>query len=305
MKNINLNLLVTLQVLLEECHVSRTATKLHLTQSAVSRQLTQLRDIFGDPLLVRDGNQLLKTPKAEQLKVRVDAMLSDCQSILQLDTFDPQTWHDRVVLSSSDYVAQYILPDVVESLRHHAPHVSVEYQLWQQDFYHQLGQRDIQLFSSMLPSLPEGLCGESIGADYPVCVMSQAHPLAQKTEISLDDFLAYSHISVSGGGDKDSFIDRYLASQGCERDVKFRVPFFTAAFNTLCRSDMLMVVPEHIAHNMKPTYPLHFLPLPIPVEQHKYWLMWHPKYHSDLSHQWLRQHVLRIMRDSMYSMDMS
>ena len=70
MKNINLNLLVSLQALLEECHVSRAAERLHITQSAVSRQLYQLRDIFHDPLLIRDGNRLLMTPKAEQLKVK-------------------------------------------------------------------------------------------------------------------------------------------------------------------------------------------------------------------------------------------
>ncbi|KXI24084.1 LysR family transcriptional regulator [Photobacterium sanguinicancri] len=305
MKNINLNLLVSLQALLEECHVSRAAERLHITQSAVSRQLYQLRDIFHDPLLIRDGNRLLMTPKAEQLKARVDAVLGDCQQILQLDTFDPQTWRGKVVLSSSDYVAQYILPDVVELLREHAPQVSVEYQLWQPDFYSELGQRDIHLFSSMLSSLPEGLCGEPIGADYPVCVMSQQHPLAQQSQLSLTDFLRYSHISVSGGGDKDSFIEQYLSSQGLQRDIKFRVPFFTSAFNTLSRSDMLMVVPEHIALNMKPSYPIHFLPLPMPVDQHKYWLMWHPKYDSDLPHQWLRQRVLTVMRDSMYSMSMS
>ncbi len=72
MNNINLNLLRSLKVLLDECHVSQAAYKLNITQSAVSRQLSQLRELFADPLLVRDGNQLIPTPKALQLQAKLE-----------------------------------------------------------------------------------------------------------------------------------------------------------------------------------------------------------------------------------------
>ena len=77
LRNTNLNLLRTLHVLLQEAHVSKAAQRLHITQSAVSRQLAQLRDIWQDELLVRNGNVLIMTPKAEMLKAKLDTLMDD------------------------------------------------------------------------------------------------------------------------------------------------------------------------------------------------------------------------------------
>ena len=115
--NINLNLLRSLHVLLEECHVSRAAQRLHITQSAVSRQLSQLLDLCGDPLLVRDGNKLVPTNRALQLKDKLDDLLSEFDHLLDDKPFEPKDWQGELVLSSSDYVAQYILPVIVARAR--------------------------------------------------------------------------------------------------------------------------------------------------------------------------------------------
>ncbi|MCG7584990.1 LysR family transcriptional regulator [Photobacterium sp. OFAV2-7] len=303
-KHTNLNLLRTLQVLLDECHVSRTAARLYITQSAVSRQLNQLRELFNDPLLVRDGNRLLPTPKAEQLKHKLDGVLAECQSLFASDDFDPAQWQGKVVLSSSDYVAQYILPDIVERLQQQAPKLSLAYQLWSPEQFARLAELDIQLVSTMLPEIPVGLCGGSIGADYPVCVMRSDHPLVNKASLTVDEFVQYNHLRVSGGGDKDSFVDHNLAEQGLTRNIQFSVPFFGSAFHTVCRTDMLMVIPEHIAFNMKRLFPITYVSLPIPAPEHRYWLLWHPKYDSDAAHCWLREQVLDVLRSSMYSISM-
>ena len=302
---INLNLLRTLQVLLDECHVSRAAERLYITQSAVSRQLNQLRELFKDPLLVREGNRLLPTPKAEQLKPKLGGLLAECQSLFASDEFEPASWQGKAVLASSDYVAQYILPDIVEQLQQQAPQLCLTYQLWSPVRLGQLAELDIQLVSTMLPEIPKGLCGCAIGADNPVCVMRRDHPLAEKETLSVDDFVHYSHLRVSGGGDKDSFVDSELAEQGLERTIQFSVPFFSSAFHTLCRTDMLMVIPEHIAFNMKRLFPISYKALPIAVPEHKYWLLWHPRFDNDPAHAWLRELVLNVMRGSMYSISMS
>ncbi|MGF1733624.1 LysR family transcriptional regulator [Photobacterium kasasachensis] len=304
-KHTNLNLLRTLQVLLDECHVSRTAERLYITQSAVSRQLNQLRELFNDPLLVRDGNRLLPTPKAEQLKQKLDGVLTECQSLFASDDFDPAQWQGKVVLSSSDYVAQYILPDIVEQLELRAPKLCLVYQLWSPELFARLAELDIQLVSTMLPEIPSGLCGRSIGADYPVCVMRSDHPLAAKASLTVDEFVQYNHLRVSGGGDKDSFVDHNLAEQGLTRNIQFSVPFFGSAFHTICRTDMLMVIPEHIAINMKRLFPITYVSLPIPAPEHRYWLLWHPRFDSDPAHSWLREQVLGVMRSSMYSISMT
>ena len=92
----NLNLLRTLAVLLEEQHVTRAAERLCLTQSAVSRQLLQLRQALADPLLVRDGNRLLPTPRALALQAQLRPLLQQCDALFSPQQFDPQQWQGHV-----------------------------------------------------------------------------------------------------------------------------------------------------------------------------------------------------------------
>ncbi|MGF1703893.1 LysR family transcriptional regulator [Photobacterium makurazakiensis] len=303
MNQVNLNLMRTLQVLLEECHVSRAAERLFVTQSAVSRQLNQLRVLFADPLLIRDGNRLLPTPKALQLQSRVEAILAGCDALFSSDDFVPNLWQGPMVLASSDYVAQYILPDIVEHVQQKAPNLNLHYQLWSPEKLSQLPDLDVQLVSTMLPAIPDGLCGASIGADFPVCVMRDTHPLAQQSDITVEQFVQYAHMRVSAGGDKDSFIDKELKALGLSRHVQFSVPFFSSAFQTMCRTDMLMVTPKHIAVNMQRSLPITFKALPVPMPEHRYWLVWHPKYDADPAHRWFRDQVLLVMRGSMYTIN--
>lgn len=299
--SVNLNLLRSLQVLLEECHVSRAAEKLNLTQSAVSRQLSQLRSLFDDPLLVREGNVLIPTPKALQLQTKLAHWFLELDDLLVEPEFEPAKWHGEFVLSSSDYVAQYILPDIVEALAIQAPNVSLQYRLWQPDLLPQLATSDIQLASTMSHTLPEGVSSIQIGEDSPVCVMSRNHPLAEKSALNVADLLTYSHIKVIGGGDKDSYVDSALAKFEKKRRFALKVPFFYAAAQSLCQSQHLLVIPEHIARNLKKHFPIVYKPLPVETPHHKYWLVWHAKYDNEAAHIWVRTLVTALMESSPYS----
>ncbi|WP_417528392.1 LysR family transcriptional regulator [Marinomonas shanghaiensis] len=298
---INLNLLRSLKVLLEERHVSHAADQLNLTQSAVSRQLSQLRQIFADPLLIREGNALIPTPKALLLQTKLTHWFLELDDLLVEEAFEPAKWHGEFVLSSSDYVAQYILPDIVEALAAQAPNVSLQYHLWQPDLLPLLATSDIQLASSMSPTQPEGVSSIQIGEDFPVCVMSDDHPLATQDALSIADLLAYAHIKVIGGGDKDSYLDEALAKLEKPRRFALKVPFFYAAAQSLCQSQHLLVIPEHIARNLKNHFALTYKPLPITMPRHKYWLIWHAKHDNDPSHLWMRSLVLQVMSKASYS----
>ncbi|NOI16312.1 LysR family transcriptional regulator [Vibrio hepatarius] len=304
LSQINLNLLRSLQVLLDECHVSRAAERLNITQSAVSRQLSQLRELCGDPLLVRDGNTLVPTPRALAIQGRLDDLLGEFESLLSDDVFDPKTWQQEFVISSSDYVAQYILPNVVSVMVEQAPKVNIAYRLWQPDYLNQFNANVIDLASTMLPQQPENISSVKIGEDKSVCLMRKGHPLLEEPSLCCERLTAYPHLKVTGGGDKDSSADVALAELGYARRVALKVPFFSAAINALMSSDYLMIVPEHIAANLSQDYPLAYRPLPFDTQLHQYWLMWHPKYDQDKAHQWMRELVLHAMRTSRYSIGM-
>ncbi|TFH91095.1 LysR family transcriptional regulator [Vibrio ouci] len=305
LSNLNLNLLRSLHALLEECHVSNAAHRLHITQSAVSRQLAQLREICDDPLLVRDGNQLVPTPRALAMQDKLRSLLEEFDALLAEKAFDPQTWQQEFVLSSSDYVAQYIVPDVVSIVSEHAPKVNLAYRLWQPDFLNEFEQSGIHLASTMLDEPPEQLSSVKIGQDKSVCLMRKGHPLQTETHLSCDDLVTFPHLKVTGGGDKDSKVDIALKKLGFERRIALKIPFFSAAINALKNSDYLMVVPEHIARNLSQEAGLEYCSLPFETELHHYWLMWHPKYDNDKAHQWIREKVLDVMLVSPYSIGMS
>lgn len=304
LSNINLNLLRSLHVLLDECHVSRAAERLHITQSAMSRQLAQLRELCGDPLLVRDGNRLVPTARALTLQSKLLGLLDEFEHLFSAPSFVPEQWQGEFVFASSDYVAQYIFPAAAQALMQQAPRLNLSYRLWQPSYLTALLDSGIHLASTMLPQAPRDLSSVHIGQDSSVCLMRADHPLAQQSSLSLDAFLAYSHIKVTGGGDKDSATDRALGEKGLARRIALQVPFFTAAVNCLLQSDHLMVVPKHIAVNLAKNHPLVDLPLPLSTEAHQYWLMWHPKYDSDLAHRWAREVVLAIMLSCQYSIGM-
>ncbi|PFG57913.1 DNA-binding transcriptional LysR family regulator [Vibrio sp. ES.051] len=301
LNNINLNLLRSLHVLLDECHVSRTAERLHITQSAVSRQLAQLRELCGDPLLIRQGNQLIPTPRALMLKSKLDALLAEFDHLLNDKPFDPQDWQGELVIASSDYVAQYVLPDIASHLSERAPQLDLAYRLWQLEFIDKLHDLGIHLACSMYPTKPEGVSSINIGSDKSVCVMKASHPLAEYSSISAEQLISYSHIKVTGGGDKDSSTDLALKDLGLARHITFKVPFFSAAVNRLVSSEHLMVVPEHIAYNLAKHWPLVNKPLPLDTSIHEYWLMWHPKYDNDPAHRWVREQMRAVMQVSEYS----
>lgn len=304
LENLNLNLLRSLHVLLEECHVSRAAQRLHLTQSAVSRQLAQLRELCGDPLLVRDGNRLVTTPHAAAMQDKLRQLLSEFETLLSDKPFDPLTWQQEFVISSSDYVAQYIVPLVIRQTVELAPNIDIAYRLWQPEYLDQLNESGIHLASTMLPHQPQQVCSTKIGQDKSVVLMRKGHPLSTTPALDCQALIAYPHLKVTGGGDKDSLVDRQLKELGFTRRIALKVPFFSAASNALENSDYLMVAPEHIAINLAREEALIYRALPFDTPVHQYWLIWHPKYQHDKAHQWMRERVLHAMKTSRFSIGM-
>ena len=304
LNHINLNLLRSLQVLLEECHVSRAAFRLNITQSAMSRQLAQLRELCSDPLLVRQGNSLVPTLKAVGMQEQLTYLLEEFEQLLRDKPFDPKTWQQEFVFSSSDYVAQYIVPDVVSEMVKQAPNVDLAYRLWKPNYMQSFAETGIHLASTMQPNKPENIMSIKIGEDKSVCLMRSGHPASNKKSITVNDLAYYPHVKVTGGGDKDSIADEALRTMGVNRRIALQIPFFSAAVNALLSSDYLMIVPKHIATNLAQDHPLMFYSLPFDPDPHRYWLMWHPKYDQDKAHSWIRDLILGCIRTSKHSIAM-
>ncbi|AYK19220.1 TPA: LysR family transcriptional regulator [Aeromonas veronii] len=292
----NLNLLPTLKVLLETRNISRAAELLHLSQPSISKQLAQLRSEFDDELLVREGQRWLLTPRAELLAAQLADSLGALERLYEAPGFDPSRCERVFRLASSDYVAQHILPDICAALAKEAPLAALEYSLWDKRQLPQLWQSELDLVSTITEQVPEQIRGLHQGEDRLAVLMGCHHPLAGKT-LSLDDYLAWPHLQVSGGGDKDSPVEQVLAPQGLSRRWFARVPFFQAAVEVLLRTDCLMTTPAHIAWQLSCGHELTFVDLPFATRDQQYHLLWHQRHHQDPAHRWFRELAYPFLRD--------
>lgn len=292
----NLNLLPTLKVLLDTRNISRAAELLHLSQPSISKQLAQLRSEFDDELLVREGQRWLLTPRAELLAAQLAASLGALERLYEAPGFDPSRCERVFRLASSDYVAQHILPDICAALAKEAPLAALEYSLWDKRLLPQLWQSELDLVSTITEQVPEQIRGLHQGEDRLAVLMGCHHPLAGKT-LNLDDYLAWPHLQVSGGGDKDSPVEQVLAPQGLSRRWFARVPFFQAAVEVLLRTDCLMTTPAHIAWQLSCGHQLTFVDLPFATRDQQYHLLWHQRHHQDPAHRWFRELAYPFLRD--------
>ncbi|MES2127871.1 MAG: LysR family transcriptional regulator [Pseudomonadota bacterium] len=295
----NLNLLRSLDALLDTRNVSAAGRLLGMTQSALSRQLVQLRAQLHDPLLIREGQRYVLTERAESLRAPLKAMLADMAALMEAPRFDAARCTRQFSLSGSDYIADNMLPDVMAALAQHAPQVRVAFRMWEPGHYRLLADEGVDLVPTIADALPDNLHGRSMGQDKPVCAMRASHPLAA-TDLSIADYAAAAHLDIGGGGDKISFIEQYLARHGLSRHVRLNVPFYSTALKLLAGNDVLLTIPEHVAVQFSRHAPIVWKPLPFDVHTYRYWLLWHARSQHDPAHQWFRALVHEVMARSIH-----
>ncbi|WP_409488427.1 LysR family transcriptional regulator [Pseudomonas promysalinigenes] len=290
----------TLDCLLQLKNLSHAAERVGVSQSALSRQLAHLREAFDDPLLVRQGRGYVLSEHAQTLIEPLRQVLEALHALRQPAVFDPARCERRFCLAASDYVAEHMLPLLVAALEQEAPGVSIDFRTWQAGQYALLASGEIDLATTLFDESPPNLHGRLLGEDRAVCLMRKDHPLTALGQLGQDDYLACKHVRVSGGGDKDSFIDRHLRSQGWQRRISLQVPFFSATVQVLGNSQALATVPEHIARQLCRLHGLAWRPLAFVEHTQRYWVVWHQRLQASAEHRWLRNRVFELWRQSQF-----
>jgi DNA-binding transcriptional LysR family regulator len=245
---------------------------------------------------VRDGQRWLLTPRAEALAAQLADSLGALERLYEAPEFAPERCERVFRLASSDYVAQHILPDICAALARAAPRAALEYSLWDKRQLPQLWQSELDMVSTITELVPDQIRGLHQGEDRLVVLMGRHHPLSGMA-LSLEDYLAWPHLQVSGGGDKDSPVEQVLAPRGLSRRWFARVPFFQAAVEVLLRTDCLMTTPAHIAWQLSREHALSFCDLPFATRVQQYHLLWHQRHHLDPAHRWFRELAYPFLRD--------
>lgn len=301
---IDLNLLVILQILLEEESVTRAASRLHLSQSALSKSLNRLRDALGDPLFLRSAHGLKPTSHALQLKLQLPALLQGLYQVTLPPGFIPATSHRQFSFAMVESAYETLLPAYIGPLLSQAPNISLDTYGWSEKSMQGLlqGQIDFGLTARdlhptsdyRLNNLPEGITQTTLFTDQQVCLVRKNHPILatlKSDNWDLDTYLHMSHVQVRCEGNDWWALDYLLAESGKHRRIISTLPDFYGAASVCAHSDLVFTLPSSFVAHAQKLYPLVQLPLPIEFSPLAYVLLWHKRNNDEPGHKWVRETI--------------
>ncbi|CAM3462534.1 LysR family transcriptional regulator [Polaromonas hydrogenivorans] len=283
----DLNLLVTLDVLLQEGSVARAAQRLRLSPSAMSRALARLRETTGDPLLVRAGRGLVPTPRAVELRERVSQLVHEAQAVLRpAEKLDLQQLVRTFTLRTSEGFVENFGPSLIARVGEQAPGVRLRFVPKPDKGSAPLRDGSVDLETGVVgkTTAPE-VRAQALIRDRFIGVVRMGHALNQG-EITPARYAAGRHICVSRRGQDRGPIDEALAPFGLEREIVTTVGGFSAALALARASDLIASVPERHTANLRAG--MHSFPLPVFTPEITVSLLWHPRLDADPAHRWLR-----------------
>ncbi|WP_395735552.1 LysR family transcriptional regulator [Prosthecobacter sp.] len=293
MTTADLNLLPTLNVLLEEGSVARAAQRLRLSTSAMSRALARLRETTGDPLLVRAGRSLVLTPRAEQLRARVGQVVREAEAVLRPSRPVNLSQLTRTFfLRTSEGFVENFGAALLSRMEREAPRARV--------CFMSKADKDSRPLREGTVDLETGVVDEALGPevrakalfqDRFVGVVRKGHPLS-KVKITRSLYTGGRHVSVSRKGFEKGLVEAAMDPLGLQRQVAVVVGGFATALSLARASDLIATVPA--LHTGVLRTDMHSFKLPFPAPPFVVSLLWHPRLDADPAHSWLRNCVREV-----------
>lgn len=304
LRQFDLNLLIIFDALISECHVSRAADKVFLSQSAMSHALNRLREQLNDPLLVRTEKGLQPTQKALAMLPQVRSALELIERTIQpQQDFNPSTSKRTFHIACTDFFEAVILPSFVQYIQQVAPSIKIEVQMITEDASKEsLAQRkaDIVIGLDATQVLPSHLISELWLTEDMVCLCSQNNP-HYTNKLTLKEYETASHVVFSDiTTDTSNRIDNWLAKKGKFRQHIARTMNYTAAASIVTKTDSIMTLPHHMALMFTDMLPVKILQPPKHMPNIEMNMVTHPLFNTDPSIVWLKQ-VLKDVGENIWT----
>ena len=295
--SVDFNHLRALHVLLEEASVGRAANRLGITSPAASNALRKLRDLMGDPLLVRSGRAMVRTPLAEKLRAPAAAFVRAADSLMRKRTsdFDATTWRGTFSLLTSDYVYLMLVDRLERCLRRRAPGVDLEIGAVRNDDTGWLRQNEgiaitpVRVTNADINRVP-------LFREHMVVTMRAGHPMSDQP-MTLERYCQLSHVLVSLRGQSGSMMDGLLAQTGHARRVARTVPTLSLAAHVVASSDFVCTFPASFVRTVGTQYGLVTRPLPVDLPAFDFYMSWHRRHDVSPVHSFMRQLLSEVTAD--------
>ena len=287
--------------LVEERGVTAAAKRLHLSQPATSAQLSRLREALQDPVLIRSGNQMLPTHRAQVAAAKArDAMVQIDDVFAEDNAFNPQVSQHRFSIGVTDFAMQAALTQIIAHLHQVAPQVDLQLQnleQWKNEdgvlSALQTGELDF-VFSRTVP-VPKEVQSQKLLSTQWVTIANSQHPRIDKV-LTLKRFLAEQHLLVSFSGDNSGLVDEYLQAEGLSRRVSHTVGQFLYAGMIVSETELLCTMAEPIAVQLQRSHEnVRTLSCPVKMPPLNLSMYWHRRFESHPANDWLLQTVRRCM----------
>lgn len=288
-RNLDIGMLRTFDALLTERSVSRAASRLFLSQPAVSSSLKRLREVLGDPLFTRSAHGVEPTARALALAPHVQAVLTELGKLLAVGLDFEPAHSDRVFrIMGSDHMSQLILPQLCTELAAAGSGIRI---FWESANYPSLAERlqrgDADFGLMPRPAPPAGLWAQVLYEDMYVLVARRGR---FEGTVSLQDFCAAPQVFLGyGRSAMEDTIDQIVSRAGQHRHAQVAVTTFGQMAEIVSRTDHVAVFPARVAARYEHTLAVH--PLPFELPRYGMYLGASLRSKTDPGMQWLAERI--------------
>lgn len=294
---IDLHLIRVLHTVLSERSVSRAALRLGMHQPAVSAALKRLRELAGDPLLVRSGNAMVPTDVGTRMIEPSAAILRAAETLFcDAREFNAQSATDIFRLAASDYLDPLFLPLLLAQIKAQAPlcHIEIHSLSAATDYHAQLAQGEVDVVIGNWLKPPQDLHLGKLLSDDVVCLVSSDHPVLQRGW-TIESWLRAEHIApMPFHPGARGVIDEHLAGLGLQRNITARCAHFGQIPAMVASSLLVLTTGRQYCQRFVDRLPLRMLECPIQFPPLVYYQLWHERSHASAAVKWLRERVKAV-----------
>ena len=298
---VDLNLLISLQYLLEENSVSRAAERLYITQPAMSKTLSRLRALFDDALFTRSSHGMQPTPRALELAEGLSTVLGDITHLLAGSHFQPQTFQGEVTLALSEYIGVALLPGLIARLSTKAPRLSVRIITRVENQLEELALGNLDFAIHLQQAhYSKDFRVHQLGGSPPAILTRENHPLTRGkidwqrlSQIPLIRLYVSDRDQLEIQSRSDAVAPMQEHAQG-----SLEISHLLTALEVLRHTNYFMPAPAYILQNEDATQGIAALPVPQAEDDSlNYALVAHQRTASSSLHNWLWQQITCTIRE--------
>jgi DNA-binding transcriptional LysR family regulator len=299
LKPSDLPLLVSLDMLLEERNVTRAASKLHVSQPALSAQLARLRRLFKDPLLVpsETGRGMVPTPKAEEMAACLRDALSQLGTLGDPnDAFDPSCDAATFRIGGSFSAVSTFAKPLIQNFQGYGNRelrLAFRTGCEELDILAQFEGGEIDVLLAPNEQVPPSLKMRPLMADEFVMLQRVGHPRGTRP-LTIEDYCSMGHLIVSTSGRMYGLMDVRLKELGLTRDVQVSAPHGDTIGPILNATDLVCTLPQSMIEAVGPGVEAYSIPFDMPDMSLA--MAWHSRLDKQPAHRWLRDELIRVTR---------